>query len=80
MHAVKTEAFLTDKNLTKENTLTGKSTAVHKRSLLKYIFVINHSVKRRTIDLLVIITGDIPGAPNENKFQNHLNIALLNVF
>ena len=43
MHAVKTEAFLTGKNLTKENTLTGNSTAVHKRSLLKCIFVINHS-------------------------------------
>lgn len=56
MHAVKTEAFLTGKNLTKENTLTGNSTAVHKRSLLKCIFVI---IIRRTIDLLVVITGDI---------------------
>ena len=28
----------------------------------------------------VIYADDITGAPNENKVQNHLNIALLNVF
>ena len=27
-----------------------------------------------------IQTRDIPGAPNENIVQNHLNIALLNLF
>ena len=38
------------------------------------------SLTNQNTELGVFIPGHMPGAPNENIVQNHLNIALLNVF
>ena len=49
------------------------------------IFEVSSNKKRLSLtnqntELGVFIPGHMPGAPNENIVQNHLNIALLNVF
>ena len=39
-----------------------------------------YEIRRRTFWKSISDPTDDPGAPNENIVQNHLNIALLNVF
>ena len=40
----------------------------------------SEGIKETKLSSLFVLTLEQPGAPNENIVQNHLNIALLNVF
>ena len=47
---------------------------------ISFVRTLDHVTKKEYLRTRKFSCGKVSGAPNDNKAQNHLNIALLNVF